>query len=194
MRHGTGRAALVALLACASTSQAEDGASYAPVPLPSPEASAAAEAPSASAEHPAAGEGGEAWDLHGRGSNEQLAEAAKEVTASLAAAATAPEQADVPLPAGPAPAAGDEAYARPDRSRPPRRRLDLAVALRAARPWSFTASATPILYGSALAFKVEDAFSPAVLVLSLLTAVSVHAAGERGHIRRPSAPRSPPGI
>jgi hypothetical protein len=190
-----GALVLAALLLCASTSHAVDGARYAPVPLQPEAPSEAAEAPSAPAEHTATEE--EAPELHGRGSLEQLVEAAEEATASMeaaeeatastAAAATTPAQADAPSPASPTAFARAEAGARPDGSPPPGRRLDLGVALRAARPWSFTASATPILYGSALAFKLEDAFSPAVLGLSLLTAVSVHAAGECA-VRDPSLP------
>ena len=42
----------------------------------------------------------------------------------------------------------------------PKRRLRLGVALRATRPWSFPATVTPVLFGSALAFQVEDRFRP----------------------------------
>ena len=57
------------------------------------------------------------------------------------------------------------------------RRLPLGLALRAARPWSFTATLSPVLLGTALAFKVEDKFRLLRLVLSLLVTLSVHAAG-----------------
>jgi len=55
--------------------------------------------------------------------------------------------------------------------------MRLGVALRAARPWSFTATVSPVLLGSALAFQVEDARSATLLLLSLITTISVHAAG-----------------
>ncbi len=51
------------------------------------------------------------------------------------------------------------------------------MALRAARPWSFTATVTPVALGSALAFKVEDAFSLPILLLTLATTLGVHGAG-----------------
>ena len=57
------------------------------------------------------------------------------------------------------------------------RRLPLGLAFRAARPWSFTATLSPVLLGTALAFKVEDKFRSVRLVLSLIVTLSVHAAG-----------------
>ena len=59
----------------------------------------------------------------------------------------------------------------------PKRPLQLGVALRAARPWSFPATVGPVLFGSALAFQVEDRFGPLKLLLTLGTTLSVHAAG-----------------
>lgn len=47
----------------------------------------------------------------------------------------------------------------------------------ALRPWSFTASFTPVALGSALAYKTVGYFSMPVLITTLLTALSVHAAG-----------------
>jgi 1,4-dihydroxy-2-naphthoate octaprenyltransferase len=52
-----------------------------------------------------------------------------------------------------------------------------ALALRAARPWSFTATAGPVALGTALAFKIDDAFSVPILLLTLLTTLGVHSAG-----------------
>lgn len=51
------------------------------------------------------------------------------------------------------------------------------LALRAARPWSFTATIGPVALGTALAFKIEDAFSAPLLMLTLATTLGVHAAG-----------------
>ena len=47
----------------------------------------------------------------------------------------------------------------------------------ALRPWSFSASLTPVLMGCVLAYKTTEAFSLVVLMATLLTVVSVHAAG-----------------
>jgi len=47
----------------------------------------------------------------------------------------------------------------------------------AARPWSFTASLTPVALGTTLAYKVHGVFSVPVLLLVCLTAIAVHAAG-----------------
>ena len=55
--------------------------------------------------------------------------------------------------------------------------LKAGVALRAARPWSFTATAGPVALGTALAFKLEDAFNLPLLLLTLTTTLGVHAAG-----------------
>jgi len=47
----------------------------------------------------------------------------------------------------------------------------------ALRPWSFTASFTPVALGSALAYKVTNEFSLLTFIITCLTALSVHAAG-----------------
>ncbi|XP_054165438.1 ubiA prenyltransferase domain-containing protein 1 homolog [Oppia nitens] len=47
----------------------------------------------------------------------------------------------------------------------------------ALRPWSFSASSTPVLLGTVLAYKATDSFSLVTLIATLLTVVSVHAAG-----------------
>ncbi len=47
----------------------------------------------------------------------------------------------------------------------------------ALRPWSFTASLTPVALGSCLAYKDVDSFNIWVFVTTCLTALSVHAAG-----------------
>lgn len=56
-------------------------------------------------------------------------------------------------------------------------RLRFGLALRAARPWSFPATVSPVMYGSALAFHLEDRFQLPALVLTLVTTLGVHAAG-----------------
>ena len=67
----------------------------------------------------------------------------------------------------------------PAQSTPPSRapRLRPRAALVAARPWSFTATASPVVLGAALAWRADDTFSPLRLGLALLTTLSVHAAG-----------------
>lgn len=55
--------------------------------------------------------------------------------------------------------------------------LRAGLALRAARPWSFTATVGPVALGTALAFKFEDAFNAPLLLLTLVTTLGVHAAG-----------------
>ncbi|XP_069118260.1 ubiA prenyltransferase domain-containing protein 1 homolog [Argopecten irradians] len=47
----------------------------------------------------------------------------------------------------------------------------------ALRPWSFTASFTPVALGSTLAYKTSAEFSLSVFIVTCLTALSVHAAG-----------------
>ena len=56
------------------------------------------------------------------------------------------------------------------------------VMLRAARPWSFTATLGPVALGTALAYKFEDAFSAPLLLFSLITTLGVHAAGNLGGV------------
>ena len=62
-----------------------------------------------------------------------------------------------------------------DAERRPKMRPQLA--LRAARPWSFTATLGPVALGAALASKLEGAFSVPLFALSLVSTVGVHAAG-----------------
>lgn len=45
------------------------------------------------------------------------------------------------------------------------------------RPWSFSASLIPVAIGSALAYKSSDNFNFWVFLFTLLTVLSVHAAG-----------------
>lgn len=47
----------------------------------------------------------------------------------------------------------------------------------ALRPWSFSASLTPVALGSCLAFKAVGTFSVTVFVVTCITALAVHAAG-----------------
>lgn len=47
----------------------------------------------------------------------------------------------------------------------------------ALRPWSFTASFTPVALGSALAYKATGQFGLVIFILTLVCALSVHAAG-----------------
>ena len=47
----------------------------------------------------------------------------------------------------------------------------------ALRPWSFAASFTPVSLGSALAYKATGQFGILIFILTLLSALSVHAAG-----------------
>ena len=56
-------------------------------------------------------------------------------------------------------------------------KLRPAVALRAMRPWSFTATVGPVALGTALAFEIDDAFNAPLFGLTLITTLAVHAAG-----------------
>ncbi|XP_074655032.1 ubiA prenyltransferase domain-containing protein 1-like [Tubulanus polymorphus] len=47
----------------------------------------------------------------------------------------------------------------------------------ALRPWSFSASLTPVSLGSALAYKLTGEFSVLIFIVSCVTTLSVHAAG-----------------
>ena len=53
----------------------------------------------------------------------------------------------------------------------------LSAYLVALRPWSFTASMTPVLLGSCLAYKSTDKFDFWILLITCFSALSVHAAG-----------------
>ena len=55
--------------------------------------------------------------------------------------------------------------------------IKLSCYVEALRPWSFSASLMPVLLGCALAHKTSGEFSPAILILTALCALSVHAAG-----------------
>ncbi|XP_050414659.1 ubiA prenyltransferase domain-containing protein 1 [Patella vulgata] len=55
--------------------------------------------------------------------------------------------------------------------------LQLTRYVVALRPWSFTASFTPVALGCTLAYKTTGDFHPAIFIYSLITALSVHAAG-----------------
>ncbi|XP_048737154.1 ubiA prenyltransferase domain-containing protein 1 homolog [Ostrea edulis] len=61
------------------------------------------------------------------------------------------------------------------------RMASLSLSLRkyfvALRPWSFTASLTPVALGSTLAYKATSEFSLSVFLVTCLSALSVHAAG-----------------
>lgn len=47
----------------------------------------------------------------------------------------------------------------------------------ALRPWSFSASLTPVALGSALAYRAEEALDPRLLLGSAVTVLAVHGAG-----------------
>ena len=87
-----------------------------------------------------------------------------------------PSEAEPPLSEAAAPPTATQP-GEPSSATVPKRRLRLGVALRATRPWSFPATVTPVLFGSALAFEVEDRFGPLKLLLTLGTTLAVHAAG-----------------
>lgn len=55
--------------------------------------------------------------------------------------------------------------------------LNLRKYFVALRPWSFTASLTPVALGSTLAYKATGDFSVGVFLVTCLSALSVHAAG-----------------
>ena len=93
------------------------------------------------------------------------------------AVADAPPSAEPPQSEALAPTATKAEPGEHSLASAPKRRLRLGVALRATRPWSFPATVTPVLFGSALAFEVEDRFGPLKLLLTLGTTLAVHAAG-----------------
>ncbi|XP_061163203.1 ubiA prenyltransferase domain-containing protein 1-like [Saccostrea echinata] len=55
--------------------------------------------------------------------------------------------------------------------------LNLRKYFVALRPWSFTASLTPVALGSTLAYKATSEFSLSIFLVTCLSALSVHAAG-----------------
>ena len=77
------------------------------------------------------------------------------------------------------PAAAKKIEKETDEKVPSKPPLKLGVAIRAARPWSFTATVGPVALGAALAFKdlQKDEFDLALLAFTLVTTVAVHAAG-----------------
>ena len=90
----------------------------------------------------------------------------------------ASQSADLPHPAGVSASASpveEPATRREQTATEPA--LKPKVALRAARPWSFTATVGPVALGAALAFKIEDVLNVPLFVLTLATTLSVHAAG-----------------
>ncbi|KAM9630010.1 ubiA prenyltransferase domain-containing protein 1 isoform 6-T11 [Morphnus guianensis] len=56
-------------------------------------------------------------------------------------------------------------------------RQKCAAYVLALRPWSFSASLTPVALGSALAYRAEGALNPGLLVGSAVTVLAVHGAG-----------------
>ncbi|NXC13958.1 UBIA1 protein, partial [Corythaeola cristata] len=56
-------------------------------------------------------------------------------------------------------------------------RQKCAAYVLALRPWSFSASLTPVALGSALAYRAEGAIDPGLLVGSAVTVLAVHGAG-----------------
>ena len=108
----------------------------------------------------------------------------------LAAVSMAHEQ--EPVPSDTAAAASHEPSSAAASSLPPKKEASSSsapassaavpamkplVALRAARPWSFTATVGPVALGTALAFKIEDAFNGPLLLLTPPHHAGVHAAG-----------------
>ena len=55
--------------------------------------------------------------------------------------------------------------------------IKLSTYVTAQRPWSFTCSLVPVILGCTLAYKVTNEFSFLIFVLTSITALSVHAAG-----------------
>lgn len=60
---------------------------------------------------------------------------------------------------------------------PPSKPLTLRAAALAMRPWSFTATVSPVALGTVLARRIDGAFAPGVLALTLLVTLPVHGAG-----------------
>ncbi|XP_015927989.1 ubiA prenyltransferase domain-containing protein 1 homolog [Parasteatoda tepidariorum] len=57
------------------------------------------------------------------------------------------------------------------------RQSTFSTYVHALRPWSFSASLTPVAIGAALAYKSTEQFDIAIFLITCLTAVTVHAAG-----------------
>lgn len=102
------------------------------------------------------------------------AKATSEVTAAKelhAAAKAAAEEAAV------AKAAALEAAALKAKAAPSRPAMRPKVALRAMRPWSFTATVGPVMLGAALSYKIDDVFSLPRFLLTMVVTLAVHGAG-----------------
>lgn len=69
------------------------------------------------------------------------------------------------------------ALAAVDGAAPGRWRHKCAAYVLALRPWSFSASLTPVALGSALAYRAEGALDPGLLVGSAVSVLAVHGAG-----------------
>ncbi|XP_055655153.1 ubiA prenyltransferase domain-containing protein 1 isoform X2 [Falco peregrinus] len=72
---------------------------------------------------------------------------------------------------------GGSALAGAERGAPGSWRQKCAAYVLALRPWSFSASLTPVALGSALAYRAEGALDPGLLVGSAVTVLAVHGAG-----------------
>lgn len=59
----------------------------------------------------------------------------------------------------------------------PQRQSTFSTYVHALRPWSFSASLTPVALGAALAYKSTEQFDISIFLITCLTAVTVHAAG-----------------
>lgn len=58
-----------------------------------------------------------------------------------------------------------------------KKRNRISAYVSALRPWSFSASMVPVILGTALAYKSSGTINICTLIITLLTAISVHAAG-----------------
>jgi len=102
------------------------------------------------------------------------AKATAEVTAAKALHAAAKAAAEE---AASAKAAALEAATLKAKAAPPRPTMRPKVALRAMRPWSFTATVGPVALGAALSYKIDDVFSLPRFLLTMVVTLAVHGAG-----------------
>jgi 1,4-dihydroxy-2-naphthoate octaprenyltransferase len=102
------------------------------------------------------------------------AKATAEVTAAKALHAAAKAAAEE---AAAAKAAALEAATLKAKAAPPRPTMRPKVALRAMRPWSFTATVGPVALGAALSYKIDDVFSLPRFLLTMVVTLAVHGAG-----------------
>ena len=102
------------------------------------------------------------------------AKATAEVTAAKALHAAAKAAAEE---AAAAQAAALEAATLKAKAAPPRPTMRPKVALRAMRPWSFTATVGPVALGAALSYKIDDVFSLPRFLLTMVVTLAVHGAG-----------------